>query len=49
MSALRPEIASEHALVAERRVWIRPAVSLLETGEAEGNDSSGPDGGLVAS
>lgn len=43
-----PQAVSHELFDSERRIWSKPAFSRLETGEAEGNDQIGPDGGQVS-
>lgn len=40
--------ASDESPVSDRRAWFKPAFDRLDTGEAEGNDSTGTDGGQVS-
>lgn len=48
MSPQLIQAASDESSVSERRAWSKPSFNRLETGEAEGNDGTGTDGGLIS-
>jgi hypothetical protein len=39
---------SDDSSESERRAWSKPAFDRLDTGDAEGNDSTGTDAGMVS-